>query len=265
MTSSPRSNSAIPAVECRIRYVEGAGGPLAPATVAEMSSLVAERAGKWASQIGSFLQVDPPASVALTLYGGRCVPRTRGTEIVLPAGDGVDAVVAGLAHELVHAVAGHSSHALLNEGLAVHVDSELRQAGPGWPFYHLAPDRWMAVFREEGWQLSLDDLLSMGLLRPVGEEHLSVRDRAVRYIHAASLAGYLLHHLPRHEFWDGFRCGRLPGCSDPSALERGWLAWLGTAPLTPDERARRDRSFGIGSHAQAGTGPRPSTAPGILR
>lgn len=235
---------------CQVRYVADPATALPEAAVSLVASAVTARAPGWASEVARYLGVEPRGPVTVTLYGGRCVPRTKGLEVILPVPAGRPAVLAGLAHELVHAVAGRSPHPVLNEGLAVHVDSELRLAGPGWPFYHLGPHRWMEVFREEGWRLRLADLLSAPAVRPVAEDHASVRDRAVRYLHAASFTAYLLERLPPERFWAAFRTGQpVPDGAESAALEHDWWARLDRGPLTADERDRCRRSFAIGTPA----------------
>jgi hypothetical protein len=262
MTREPVVPPTLPTVECSVRFVAGpdpigvaGGGP-------HLSRAVAERAGPWAERVAQYVRPHAPVPpILITLYGGRCVPRTKGAEILLPASDGPAAVLSGLAHELVHAVAGRSPHPLLNEGLAVHVDSELQLAGPSWPFYHLPPDRWMQAFGENGWMVPLAELLSAATVPPRTEDHLSVRARAVHYLHAASYTGHLLARLPRPAFWAAFHAGQpVPGGRDIGAIERDWLHGIADHALTADERERRDRSFGISSHDHDDSRPQAARA-----
>ncbi len=242
-------HGAVAAVVCSVGYVPGEGGQPSAGVLADVVPAVEQRAEAWVARIAAFLSVAPDP-VVVTVYGGSGVARTRGSHVVLPVNGDGHGVLAGLAHELVHAVAGRSPDPVLNEGLAVHVDGRLRLAGPAWPFYHLSPHRWMEVFREEGWRISLADLTAMAGARPVSEHRDSVRSRAVQYLHAASFTGHLFERLGEAEFWQAFRSGRaMPTGADAASVEEGWLATLG-APLTEEERRLRDRSLAIVAHAR---------------
>jgi len=165
---------------------------------------------------------------------------TRGTAITLPTDERVPATLSCLAHELVHAIAGRSPSHLLNEGLAIHVDSTLRLAGPVWPFFELAPDRWVASFIEEGMHVSLADLV------PSATPQFSEGGRKYLvpsyYLEAGSFTGYLWSRYPQY-FWSTFRHGKgeLEG-RELASFEDEWLATL-RGPLTAGERVLRDRSF----------------------
>ncbi|HEX2699950.1 MAG TPA: hypothetical protein VHM89_07065 [Acidimicrobiales bacterium] len=243
---------------CRVRYVAGPGAAPAGAPIDGIVAAVEERAPAWVSRIADFLSRDPIAPVIVTVYGGNGVSRTVGAEVVLPVNGDGSGVLAGLAHELVHAVAGRSPHPVLNEGLAVHTDAQLRLAGPVWPFYHLDPHRWMEVFREEGCRIPMAELLSALAQRPLAEDRASIRARAIHYLHAASLTGHLLDRSAGAGFWSAFRAGAVvPAGVNPKSLETEWLARV-AAPLTDEERRRRDRSFGIVAHTPlAGGSPTP--------
>ncbi len=239
------------AVECRASYQPGPE-PSAPVDVAERAlSAVRDLCGPWAATIAASLAVQPAAPIVVTVVGGAGVCRTRGTHIVLPLNDDGSGVLAGLAHELVHAVAGQSPNRLFDEGLAVQVDSELRLAGPAWPYYYLSPHRWMEVFREEGWRVTLPELIASGEGRSLAEDRSSVRRRAVHYLHAASLCRHLRDALDPDEFWARYRSGRLlPEGGDVGALEREWFLSI-EHPLMADELLQRDRSFAVRTYSAA--------------
>lgn len=217
----------------------------------EALRVVQARADRWAAAVGAFLDLDLPAAVVVSLHAGNRLPMTRHAHVRLPVRPHASTLAgalttanAGLAHELVHVVAGRSPDPLLNEGLAVYVDSTLRLAGGVWPFYDLAPHRWVQVFVERGGFVPLAELLSSANEAGVNDDSPVAGSRRARfYLEAASWTAYLFETLPRARFWENFRAGALvPTGSDAEAAERAWLACLG-GPLTVGERRRCTESF----------------------
>lgn len=204
---------------------------------------------EWVPTICSFLHRRPLAPIMVTLRRGTWVARTKGTHVLLPVPPGADAasalgsVKAGLAHELVHAVAGRLSNDALHEGLAVHVDATLRLAGPSWPFGLLSPHRWTAMLREEGTFTSLADLLS-GRATPHADAPVNalILHWARYYLEAGSFVGFLMDELGGDRYLaPGSAAATLPDGEGLAALEKAWLEALG-GPPTEAEWRRRDES-----------------------
>lgn len=212
---------------------------------------VQARAAQWTAAVGAFLGLDLPATVVVSLHAGNRLPMTRQSHVRLPVrahastlADGLTTAHAGLAHELVHVVAGRSPNPVLNEGLAVYVDATLRLAGGVWPFYDLAPHRWVQVFVERGGFVPLAELPSSANDAGMNDDSPEAGSRRARfYLEAASWTAHLFDTLPRPQFWENFRAGALlPPGWDAEAAEQAWLAHLG-GPLTSGERRRCAQSF----------------------
>jgi hypothetical protein len=224
--------------KCRVRYQPSRRLTLAAGDVERLCRSVEERGQAWGTAICSFLALRPPEAVTITLRPGLPVSMTRGTEVVVGVTAGI--VSAALAHELVHAVTGRSENHAYREGVAVYVDSTLRLAGPAWPFFHLAPDRWVRMFVEDGTFVPLTDLTTGAPALP--STGGGTTDAARFYLEAGSFVGFLLQRLGREAFWSHFRSGRLPAGRDDENLEAEWLAQLGGG-VTDDDRRLCERSM----------------------
>jgi len=248
-------------LECRIGYHQGQGPVLPPADVARLCRFAQSRSRDWGTRICQYLGLDLRRRVKVTLRPGTYLSMTRGNDVVI----GVDAgtVSAALAHELVHAVVGPSPRQVYAEGLAVHVDSRLRLAGPAWPFFDLDPDRWVRHFVDDGSYVPLALLMAAPRALPSAEEGMSSAARI--YLEAASLVAFVVHRLGLEGFWPYFRSGRPIAATGPEldAMEQAWLAGLG-GPLTDAELRCRDaalaRVVDDGRHGVV-TRPDPTAAP----
>jgi hypothetical protein len=205
-----------------------------------LASTVEHRVSRWAPIIQSYLDRPCVGSLLVILRTGPGLPCAKGNKILLPvpeeAADIHDVPAAdGLAHELVHVLAGHSPNEILNEGLAVEIDSRLRLAGPVWPSYYLAPRRWVAADRTEGRPVSLGQLLGTPIASFTTQERKSEITR--RYVAAASYVGFLLERLGRSRFWSWFDAGTVSsGHADVATSEREWLDSLGGPPTAEEKR-----------------------------
>ena len=240
--------------ECRVLYEPGDGAPLSPAEVERLRRFVSGRGKEWGARICSFLGLSPARDVTITLKPGIFLSMTRGTDVVIGVSAGT--VSAGLAHELVHAIAGPSACQVYGEGLAVHVDSQLRLAGPAWPFFDLAPHRWVQLFVEEHTFVPLPELMAGPRVVPSDEEGISAAARF--YLEAASLVGFAIDRLGIDGFWPHFRSGRQFDWADAGSIEAAWLAQLG-GRVTDHERRARDavaaRLVDDGRHGVASSAP----------
>lgn len=243
---------------CRIRYDSGGHPELPAPEVDRLCRFVAAKGRAWGMRICEFLHLDPRRSVTITLRQGAVLSMTRGTDVVVGVARGT--VSAALAHELVHAVVGPSPRPVYGEGLAVWVDAELLLAGPAWPFFELAPDRWVRQFVEDGSFVPVADLLGRPTTSPSEEEGISAAARV--YLEVASLIGYVVARTGVDRFWPYFHSGRplaAPG-RDTAALERGWLASLG-GPVTDREARLRDAALArLVDDGRHGVRPRSSEA-----
>jgi len=244
MTRPPHLISPPPTV---VRYDPGAGpGPSGEGQA--LVDLVQRDVDEWVETLCSFLHRRPPEPILVTLRPGTWVARTKGTHVLLPVAPGagvesaIGAVRAALAHELVHAVTGRLSNDALNEGLAVHVDSTLRLAGPSWPFYDLSPHRWVAIFRHEGTFFALADLLSGRAAPRAGVPIDTVILQWARYyLEAGSFAGHLVDELGVERFLSPGGTGpSLPDGEDLVAMEQAWLAAIGPPPTEAEWQSRHE-------------------------
>jgi len=256
MTPPPLLGPCRPSI---VRYDPGPGGPDHDDDV--LVGHVEQAVDEWLPTICSFLHRQPQAPIVVTLRRGTWVSRTKGTHVLLPVapGAGADAALgavrAGLAHELVHAVAGRLSNDTLNEGLAVHVDSTLRLAGPSWPFCDLAPHRWVAILREEGTFTPLADLLS-GRAMPRADSPVDtmIVQWARYYLQAGSFVGFLLDEMGVDRFLSPDGDGQvLPHGDGMAALEEAWLRRVGGPPTEAEwQRGRRSITSQIAKYRDAG-------------
>lgn len=216
-------------------------GPPGPA--ADLEAAVAGAARRWLPATAGFLRragaaVVEPETIDVHLREGRGPAWTRGHQITLYRRSAAEDTVAPLAHELVHVLAPRSAVPALDEGLAVLADSRLGLAGPVWPFYHLAPDRWVAGFVEDGTALSLASLLAPAR-SPASDPDGWPRLHRF-YLEAASLVGFLLA-TDRAGFWRRFVAPE-PDLRLEAGTEAAWLARVGPG-LSPAERELRERSL----------------------
>lgn len=220
---------------CHVRYQRGASAPLSPAEIERLCIFAKARGQAWGQKICSFLDLDPALAVTLTLTSGVFLSMTRGTDIVVGVSSG--AISAALAHELVHGIVGPSSSPMYSEGLAVHVDSQLRLAGGVWPFFDLAPHRWVQMFLEERTFVPLATMMATRRIVPSGEEGISAAARF--YLEAASFVAFAIDYLGLEAFWPYFRSGVPLVAADGGSLESAWLGRLG-GKVTEEERRQRD-------------------------
>lgn len=239
MTRSDRTGS----FTCHVRYQRGAGAALSAAEIERLCHFATERGESWGTQICSFLGLNPARAVTVTLKSGVFLSMTRGTDIVVGVSAG--AVSAALAHELVHGIVGHSTSPMYSEGLAVHVDSQLRLAGGVWPFFDLAPHRWVQIFAEDGTFVPLATVMATRRVRPSNEEGISGAARF--YLEAASFVGFAIDLLGLEAFWPYFQSGKPLVAPDGGSLEGAWLAQLG-GTVTEHERRQRDAAAARVAH-----------------
>ena len=239
---------------CHVRYRPSGRLALPAGDVERLRRAVHERGQAWGTAICAFLGLGPPEAVTITLQPGLPVSMTRGAEVVVGVTAGI--VSAALSHELVHAVTGRSDHHVYGEGLAVHVDSTLRLAGPAWPFFHLAPDRWVRMFVEEGTFVPLSDLMSGAPATPSEAEGVS--DAARFYLEAASFVGFMIGRSGMEAFWRSFPSGPRLAMGEVETLEAAWLAGLGAGVTDADRRLRELSMASLAENARLGLPVRPA-------
>ena len=232
------------AFHCEVRWAGEC-----PEGSSELAEEVRHKALAWAGATAELLGREPSAPIVITLRPGPGVSMAKGSQILIPVNANTSVNVAALSHELVHVIAGRSPDHLLNEGLAVHVDDRLRLAGAVWPFYHLAPHRWVAGWRDAGQAAGLGELLATPPFtfsptdRARYQSSASTSEVRRFYLHAGSVVRFLMAQRTAERFWSDFRAGRiLSEDDDAAAIEEAWLDGLGPA-LSTDERRDAARSM----------------------
>jgi hypothetical protein len=210
---------------------------LGPEEVDRLCRFASRHGDQWGTEICAYLGLSPARAVDVVLLPGLAVPMTKGEVVVVGVAAG--AVSGALAHELVHAIAGPSPSQLHREGLAVHVDSQLHPAGPVWPFFELAPHRWVQTFVEDGTLLPLAQLIDGPRVVPSGDG--GITDAARWYLEAASVVGFLVERIGINAYWPIYRSG-FHASDDLASLQAAWLAGLG-GPTTDREWRNRHRSL----------------------
>lgn len=240
MTRSVHPSERTAPVACDVGWADTGSGRPGWSVAEALASIVERRVSRWAPIVQAYLDRPAVGALVVILRPGPGLPCAKGNKIVVPvpeeAADIHDVpALDGLAHELVHVMSGRSPNEILNEGLAVEIDSRLRLAGPVWPSYYLAPRRWVAAYRTEDRLVSLDSLLRTPMTSFTAQETKSEITR--RYVAAASYVGFLLERLGRARFWSWFEAGTVPtGHADVATSEREWLDSLGGPPTAEEWR-----------------------------
>lgn len=223
-------------------------------------------ASEWCRATCELLGVEPRAPITVMLDPLAPRAMTRESTVRLPLGP-VNGVVwhhgvdPALSHELVHAICGPSASQLAGEGLAVHVDSTLRLAGTVWPFYGLAPDRWVRLLHDSGELIPLRELLEAPPMIQVVDTSAARRWWRHFYLEAGSLVRFLVGRGGLGPFLDTFPEGRVLAAGESiEALEASWLAAVG-GPLSGDEQRRAE----LASETWLASAPSPANGGDTVR